>query len=187
MRSNIYRSAADLFADMPLAAFPRGGKDGTPERSAATGWMEKHRVGPQHQLDWTATITEVEIDGCGDRFHVLLKEEGDYDEGRSSSDVLRWHLVWPEPFLFEGICCGTAIAYPSYHYFRGGFGPVTSKMAKQLRELKGKAVTHRAPIIRAEFNLWPSPFCGRDYGCPVWCILVVAQATINGCDPRLAE
>ncbi len=142
----------ELFASLPKDSWPKGGKDGAPERKAAELWMKKNLVGTQ--IEWTATITEVRAESDGDTIRLSLALDTTAYAGYGG---LYGFLPWPTTKAFGDDL--RVLVHPNQQVtsFKGyGFlyGRLSPEEAKTIRALNGKKVKVRTSIreVHCEFD-----------------------------------
>jgi hypothetical protein len=161
----VYKSPAELFADMPQEAYPKGGAG---ERKAADEWVARNRAG--QEVEWTATVKGVSV-GQEDRI-VRISLEGEEPTAAAGDGARTSGWPWGEPFAFDAEKCQTRIT-------RVACGPVSAGTAKKLGEWQGKEVKLRALVTRVEF--------GSESGRPLGCYLEVALRAIDDYVPTVQK
>ena len=144
-----YTSAIDMFKNLPKDSYPKPGKDGVLERAAADKWMKSIIVGKA--IEWTATINKVIIgEPSDDLFFVRFVLDSQLYDLRD-----REYLILGEPIVIGDQKC--LVVFRVRNYEKSGdkysvsYPRCTADDAKHLRDLKGKKVTFREPIIAAYF------------------------------------
>jgi hypothetical protein len=206
--NKVYRSPAELFADMPRDKYPSPSEDGAPERAVCNKWLKENVVG--RVVEWKATVGGAEFfRGSKDSPEqttavVYLKQlaannatgagllfEGGVSFGSEKAEVLMYRQIPDQENRFDDS------SYPLLWY--EGVG---AEAAKRVRELKGREVTFRGAAIAADVGITPP------YGVPLnICLLAdpkadrkavrthkglvirlaVTPPTLDGFDPRAQQ
>ncbi len=98
-KENVYGTPEELFADMPMQAYPRFGPDAGIERAAARKWCEANLIG--RTVEWTTTVQKVIVSGDG-LFTVELRLEGALDASAAFPD---------DPFHIQGVPFGDSFLF----------------------------------------------------------------------------
>jgi hypothetical protein len=168
----VYKSVAELLADLPKDKYPKGGENGIPEDAACSEWMTKNVVG--RVIEWKDKIDRVSFEPTGFKvpgleMHVWLTRGGETEYqalvdgsfqdqlGLVLSDKLAFgpnvsaRVILDRPPLEGGSGpldkWKTWRLYPLYYFGVGG------EAAKKVRDLAGKEVTFRAKVVAADVTV----------------------------------
>lgn len=145
----IFRKTAELLAPMQKDAFPEPGPDREPERVAANRWLANHLVGETIELK--GTVSNVVIHSQGTTFVVHFDLDHPLHETKNQFPSSK-HFAWGGKAELGGQPVQTKL-----HLAWEGKGRpdlrfrADDAFAREIREKKGKEITVRAEIARANF------------------------------------
>ncbi len=164
----VYKTGAELLADMPKEAYPKSGHDGGIERAAARKWCKRHL--PGRFIEWTAKVTDITIRGSArgdDALHVELNLDGIDAVAGLIDGVPPFGLAslgkapfkigdtpvivlfgdeseWQDGVEAKGLYTADDVLVVYYG--------CTPAEAKQLRDLKGRQCTLRSHVLDAKVS-----------------------------------
>jgi len=133
-------TAEQLLSGMPKSAWPKGAKDGVPERTTAENWMKKNLVGKR--VEWSVTVGDVKIEKEGDKFKVTVTTGDAVYSGNQCHGV----KPFPDTKSFGEITKLLFRPVQSFGDNRYVFKGITTAEAKTLRDMKGKKVSLQTSV-----------------------------------------
>jgi len=137
----VYRSAAELIADMPPKDYPKSGPMGNAERQDAEKWLKANVVG--RTIEWTATVTEVTDKGA-DPYEVALVNDRAVTLVTSTGAPVDHSYTFGPAVSLAGESCQFLTNWNHTPY-----KSCTRPELNTLRGLKGKKVAFRSTVIGA--------------------------------------
>jgi hypothetical protein len=193
----VFRSPAELFADLPKDKYPKARGEGAAERAVCTAWLKKNVVG--RVIEWKGKVGQVEFEQRGELCEVLIYTKQYQDLhylafGDGKKDGIK---LGPEQVevLLDRHRQGSEKTSPDLRDYPLRYVGVTGETATKMRDLKGKEVVFQAKILLADVSdtnvfllsnetgkIEQSAPITRQHEGLIIC-LTITPPTLNGFDP----